>query len=364
MQVNNIGDVVTALKTPVHRFHEIDLLRGLSCAAVVIFHYFSHGPRTGWMSNAYYPALDSMARYGYLGVHLFFIISGFVILMSADRERPRDFVASRVARLYPALWTAATITAITAWLLSDQRFATSLSEYLVNMTMVPHWFGVRYVDGAYWSLGIELNFYIYVWIALRLKQMHRLDWLLVAWLAVSALNAFRPAWPVERWLNAAWAPFFVAGGAFFLVRTRGATRLRGALLFFSWLLAMHYAARNLAPDSAVDPLFVKAVITVFFAIFLTISFDLWRMNSSRLTKISGTLTYPVFLIHQFFGYMVYERIRAVVGSTPIALGITGLLVVLMAWAIHCCIERTTGPKLRKWVSGRSGGSASVRVNES
>ncbi len=150
-----------------HRFHEIDLLRGLACAAVVAFHYLSRGPRAGWMDNALFPAVDAIARYGYLGVHLFFMISGFVSLLSAQGATPRSFVASRVARLYPALWVAATITALTASMIGDSRFMVSLPQYLANLSMFPHWFHVPYVDGAYWSLAVELHFYIYVWLALR-----------------------------------------------------------------------------------------------------------------------------------------------------------------------------------------------------
>ena len=337
-----------------HRFNEIDLLRGIACAAVVVFHYLSRAPRANWISHASFPAIDAVARYGYLGVHLFFVISGFVILMSAQGASPREFVASRVARLFPALWVAATITAGTAWLLAEPRFAISLPHYLVNLTLLPHWFGVPYVDGAYWSLAVELHFYIYVWLALRLKQMHRLEWLLVGWLCVSGLNAFRPAWPLEFWLDAKWAPLFVAGGTFFLIRTRGLTRLRGAMLFASWALAVLYVVRNSVLDSGTSPWICAGVITAIFAIFLAIAFDRWRMASSRLTKIAGALTYPVYLVHEYFGCMLYGVLRGVIDNTPIVLGITTLVVVVISWTIHRYVEIITGPKLRKMIAGRSG----------
>lgn len=339
-----------------HRFNEIDLLRGVACLAVLVFHYFSRAPRAEWMSQAFFPAIDAVAQFGYLGVHLFFVISGFVILMSAQGATPREFVASRVARLCPALWVSATITAGTAWLLAEQRFAIAFPHFLMNLTLVPHWFGVPFVDGAYWSLAVELHFYIYVWIALRLKLIHRLEWLLIAWLCVSALNALRPAWPVELWLNAKWAPLFVAGGTFFLIRTSGLTRVRGCLLLASWVLAVLYAVRGSASDSAASAWICAGVITAIFAVFLAIAFDCWRMSSSRLTRIAGALTYPVYLIHQFFGCMLYELLRGGIDSTPIALGITTLVVLLISWAIHIFIEKPTGPLLRNWIMGRPHGA--------
>lgn len=331
------------------RFHEIDLLRGVACAAVVMFHYLSHGPRVGWMAQTFVPEVDSIARYGYLGVHLFFVISGFVILMSAQAATPREFVASRVARLYPALWIGASITAGTAWLLSAQEFSISLPNFLANLTMFPHWLNVPYVDGAYWSLAVELHFYLYVWLALQLKQMHRVEWLLLAWLGVSALNLIRAAWPAEFWLDAKWAPLFVAGGTFFLIRTRGMTTRRAVLLLASWVLATLYAVRAAGAD---NPWIVAGVITTIFTVFLGIAFDAWRLPRSRLTVMAGALTYPVYVIHQFFGVMVYDKIHSMNAGAAVALGLTTLLVLVIGWTIHRFIEKPLGPRLRKWIEGK------------
>lgn len=337
---------------PDTRFHEIDLLRGLACAAVVAFHYLSRGPRANWISGVNFPAVESVARYGYLGVDLFFLISGFVILMSAQGATPRDFVASRVARLFPALWIAAPLTAGTAWLLHEPRFAISLPHFLLNLTMVPHWFKAPYVDGAYWSLAVELHFYIFVWLALRLGQMPRLEWLLAAWLIVSALNALRPAWPVEFWLNARWAPYFIAGGIFFRIRTLGLSRLRAALLCGSWPLAVLYAARN-APSAGVDAAIVSVIVSAFFIIFLMIAFGDWRMAPSRLTIWSGLLTYPVYLIHQNFGMMLHELLHPVLDHAPTTLAITTAIVLLLGGLIHRLIETPLGPALRRRVAGKT-----------
>ncbi len=71
----------------------IDLLRGIACLSVLLFHYLSRGPRGGYMPGALWPMAESVARYGYLGVHLFFMVSGYVIFMSAVGRTPRAFVA-------------------------------------------------------------------------------------------------------------------------------------------------------------------------------------------------------------------------------------------------------------------------------
>ena len=340
------------MKSPALRFNEIDFLRGIACLAVLLFHYFSRAPRAGWMQGVDYPAFEALARYGYLGVHLFFVISGFVILMSAHGATPRAFVASRVARLYPTLWVGATLTAATAWLLGEARFAVSLRDYLINLTMLAHWFDASYVDGAYWSLAYELHFYIFVWVALRLGLMDRLSWLLVGWLAISVVNAIKPMWPLQFWLNAKWAPFFVAGGVFYLIRTQGGTALRYALLAASFALAQVYAlgdaaAQGTGPEAvALQPAVVAAVVTAVFGVFWLIATGRFCMRASTMTVYAGLLTYPVYVIHQFFGAMLFEQLRGALG-VPLAMGLTVAAVLGLAWAIHAGVERPLGKRLRQ-----------------
>ncbi len=100
--------------------------------------------------------------------------------MSAQGSRLRSFAASRVARLYPALWVAAPLTAIIVWALNGTHFSVQASQLAVNMTMLAHWFKVEFVDGAYWSLAVEVQFYLLIAIAVALKWMDRAEWWVAA----------------------------------------------------------------------------------------------------------------------------------------------------------------------------------------
>lgn len=332
------------------RFVEIDWLRGGACLFVVMFHYFSQGPRSDWMTDANFPIVDIFAAYGYLGVHLFFMISGFVILLSAEGATTRSFLASRIARLYPAFWVSVSITTIALWFSDDARFSISITDYLVNLTMLAHWFNVPYVDGAYWSLAVELHFYFYVLIAIRMGWHYRIDWLLGLWLLISAVNALRPIWPLEFWLNAKWAPFFVAGGIFYLIRERGISLSRLGLLVISYGLAILYAfreAENLSVRLPLQPEVVTVIITGFFVIFLLIVFKIWEMQSSIFASWLGLMTYPVYLLHQNFGYVMYETLHNAALSPSLALASTFTIVLSLAWGTHHWIELKMGPWLKQ-----------------
>jgi peptidoglycan/LPS O-acetylase OafA/YrhL len=346
------------MKSTITRFHEIDFLRGLACISVLAFHFLSRGPDTGTMPGVDFPLLAAIAHYGYLGVHLFFVISGFVILMSAGDATPRGFAASRASRLYPALWAGATLTAGVAWLAGDARFMVSSADYLVNLSMVPHWFDVPYVDGVYWSLAYELHFYILVWLAIRLGLMPRLEWLLAGWLGISTANAFFPTWPAIFWLNASWAPFFTAGGLFYLVRTQGFTPLRGILLALSFVLAETYALRDGPLEGVVlskAPVGVVAtvvlVVAAIFGLFWLIAKGRLRMRPSPFIFYARVLTYPMYVIHQNLGFMLYGGLHRATGLVVAPLLGTLALLLVLSWCIHAAVERPLGRFLRRRLDG-------------
>ena len=339
---------------PNQRFHEIDLLRGLACVAVVAFHYLSRGQHAAWISDAAPGAVEAVARHGYLGVHLFFMVSGFVIFMSAQGSSVRNFAASRVARLYPALWVAAPLTAAFAWAFHRPEFEVSLPTLLVNLTMVPQWFKVEFVDGAYWSLAVEIQFYLLVVLALALNGLRRAEWCVGAWLAVSALNALRPMYPLEFWLAAKWAPLFCAGICFYLIGTRGRSPARLGLIACSYVLALVYELGPKLRGGGAADLFATgvdgAVLTAFFALFFGFTARQGQVRRTPLSVWAGLLTYPVYLLHQNIGYVVLEALApsGLPFSLRVLLTVAGIAV--LAWGVVVFVERPLAPRLRRLIS--------------
>ena len=81
-----------------------------------MFHYAFRGAAADDLSAVSLPDIADVAKYGYLGVDLFFVISGFVIAYSADGRTPAEFAIARFARIYPGFLAAGVIGLAATWL--------------------------------------------------------------------------------------------------------------------------------------------------------------------------------------------------------------------------------------------------------
>jgi peptidoglycan/LPS O-acetylase OafA/YrhL len=356
-----VSDSAQTTTTPVTahapRTYGIDLLRGIACASVLCFHYLSRGPREGWIADAFPASVEAIARYGYLGVHLFFMVSGYVILLSAEGRTPREFVASRVARLYPALWVAATLTMLVIIFVGPASLRVSWPEYLWNLTLIPQYVGARFVDGAYWSLAVELQFYILVWITLRTRLIAWIEPLLWAWLLLSIVDALRPIYPAEKWLIAQWAPCFVIGASTYRIVTRGWSAWRLGLLLTAavcalWqaMLEIHRLARDWGGPGPLSGV-AAAVLGVAMVLFLVFGLGLLRIGKTRWATIPGNLTYPVYLVHQNIGYALFGVLAPLTAILALRFVLVTLIVTLVGWFLHRWVERPLSPRLRRFVAG-------------
>src|ERR1700690_3582716 len=134
------------------RFSLLDVLRFFAAFWVMNFHYLQ-----GDSSSLHW------YRYGNLGVQLFFIISGFVIVESLRGKTLREFATGRFIRLFPLFWILCSLTYILTLVIPHTTHLLFL-DYLKSMTMFGNVFNgfvgtTNLIDPSYWTLTIELIFY-------------------------------------------------------------------------------------------------------------------------------------------------------------------------------------------------------------
>lgn len=336
------------------RYHQIDLLRSLACVMVLAFHYLHRGHVEGWMPSGGPAVLESIAKFGYLGVQLFFAISGFVIFLSAQGASPRAFAASRAARLYPAFWASIVLTTLVVRWGDIPSLVVPWRDVFLNFTMVAHWFGADFVDWAYWSLAVEFHFYIMVWLLLRFDLMRHIKVMMAGWLLISLANYVRPAYPVEFVLEARWAPLFCVGISAYLMRSGDRSASIHALFFSAATLSVAYAygaAAHSKDFARSDVLVVVALACAIPALFWLISRHQFEISGNQALYWAATLTYPVYLLHEYIGYVFVTRLA----ESGLAPALCILLVVAVVWlaayGVHVYIERPLSKVIRRAVAG-------------
>ena len=326
-----------------NRVGEIDLLRFSAAFIVVLFHYTFRGYAADGYSNMPYPELAPISKYGYLGVELFFLISGFVILMTASSGSLKKFAVSRLVRLYPAYWVGCTLTFAAILVFGADRFSTSLSQYLLNLTMLQEFVGVRSIDGVYWSLAVELKFYALIALLLICRQIHRAQAFLVAWLAVTVLLDLFPIERLRSALISDYAAYFIGGAMCFLVYSRGLTKARIAVIIASWVVALRGSLSSLSHaeqhyHAHFDRVTVAVIVSMFFVVMFLVAVKRTGFMAKRDWITLGALTYPLYLIHQYIGYMIINLAYPVV-NRHLALWGTVALVLALAYLMNRLVEQ-------------------------
>lgn len=331
----------------------LDGLRLLAALSVVLFHYLAGYGTIPWQRTAgeLFPALHRIAQFGWLGVAFFFMISGFVICMSGWGKSLQHFWQGRILRLFPLYWAAVVLSSAAA------RFGpqvpgepkVTFGQMLTNLTMLNEPLGVHHVDNVYWTLWIELRFYLIFSLVVLLGSGYRrvatFCWL---WALGSVMAPASGIPLLEQLLLPRWAPFFIAGVAFYLVRRAG--RIEGetaGILALSWLLMQHRLPEIMAGEGhGIDWKVCLTTITVMYLVMGLIALGKLDRVQWRWLPVAGAISYPLYLLHQSLGVRVIWRWNEQWGAWPTLLGVIAAML-LLSWLLHRIVERPLTRLLRR-----------------
>lgn len=326
------------------RLRELDGLRGIAAVAVVAFHLL-------WQSANLFPSIGSPVGpllVAAQGVELFFAISGFVIMMTLERSTPRQFVASRISRLYPAYWFAVIITFGVVSAAGLQGLTVRPTEALINLTMLQSYVGVPHVDGVYWTLAVELAFYVQcaaLWYSGLLKE-RRAPVTLAVWLLLSTGISILLRIGPHVFLTGAgeqafpYIPLFIAGIAVLRIH-RGA-----GLSMYLLLLGCGIALAVLSVWYPIPPYSI-----VYAGVLLTVLRWRPRMMSARVLVFLGEISYGLYLIHEFIGYSIILGMMRIGVSRPLATTAAVAAAFALACLITFAVDKPLRRPLRRLIAG-------------
>ncbi len=268
--------------------------------------------------------------FGWVGVQLFFVISGFVIAYSAEGISAFSFFRSRFVRLMPALWICSTF-AIPAAFVERADTATIVKLYARSLILYPH---APWIDGVIWTLPIEVSFYAIVFVLILkgwFKHIHVVAsiiggyssayWLLYGYSLSSSNLSFLSAklsglgWAYSMQLTLVHHGCFFALGVFLWLLL--VKRQYGFYLFLVPVVLLggcfeiicENGTKQVAahiPQPASVPTVIWLVCLALVVLSIIYSAELFQRLGRFAAQVRwlGLLTYPLYLLHRPVAYVV------------------------------------------------------------
>lgn len=352
----------------------LDLLRFAAALLVVVYHLGHRAwaaPLGGSMIRDFipyspaYPELEPVAWLGWVGVQIFFVISGFVIANSAERTSPFAFLRSRVIRLAPAIWICATLT-LSVYVLVKGLDGGVAKEY-IRTVFLPAFPDGPWIDSVYWTLVVEIVFYAIIFALLLTDRFRRIDWLMVV-MALSS-GGLWVAWgffgfgeglltsKFGLWSLLRHGCFFAIGIALWLLFYKKVTLLRLAMLALAVAGGL-FEVRELAEAKvealgrdlsvlSAQGLFLAGVLTVVLSTLFNRQITAALGASPGVTRSIGMATYPLYLVHNIVGVALLNGLVFVGLGRAVALPVAVASMVAVAWAVSTLGEPLIASVLKK-----------------
>ena len=344
----------------VRNFAFLNLLRGAAVLLVVYDHLGAVWPeREGrsWIVNRVVrrwvsEPLGIIQDFGFFGVALFFLVSGFVITHVAQRESRFQFATKRIFRIYPPLILSILLLIALGLVRGDALL--SPGDYLRSFTLV-NYFQVPQVvvQGVAWTLVIEMLFYAVVFATLPLlKSRPALTCALT--LAGVALGVWQ-----SREFGASF--FLVASSVAFLPYL-----LLGQLVYLRWARRIGVGEFAVLTGAAyVVALFgIRRIHTAFlpadnsymisvgfaFAVFVAALALEDSIRVPRSLSFVSDVSYSLYLLHGVVGFFVLDQLVGRISFTA-ALVVAFAAGLGAAYVAHRFVERPS-QQVARWVISR------------
>ena len=349
----------------------LDLARGLACLWVFFFH-------VGNLFDGSAPTIAYIASFGHLGVPMFFVISGYVITHAAESSQqanrsPLIFLRNRFKRIYLTYWASLVVILLLPFVL-ELLSSFKTGEYVqpesvvarytpwewVNVVLLTQVFWAHSSDLAsefagintvFWTLAIEFQFYVVVFLALWLGRLYRYAIALVTLASLVVMV-------VPNNLNFGlfihyWPSFAVGIGLAYLHRNGIQLHVNS---FRKLVLLLLLTAVTLAFAAYVHPIHIRTNHLVFSSIFgallwlfsdLEIVLQRLKNSKSRIVYfllepwlVLGAMSYSAYLLHLKLFLLPFMFVSQVFGTDSIALGlVTILLTLLLTYPFYYFVER-------------------------
>ena len=321
--------MITTTASGFQRNATLDVLRGVAAMSVAWYHFTNGNPK--FLASG---LLKASGTYGWLGVEMFFVISGFIIPLTLMRSGYRiadyrKFLVKRIVRLDPPYIVALVLIIALGYLSSavpgfqGRPFHASVPQVLLHLGYLNVFFGYAWLNPVFWTLAVELQYYLLIgllvsWLA---SPNDRLRWGTMVLLVSLAVLL-----PDERFVFH-WLALFLMGIATF--------QLHYGLA--SWRQFVVTLACLAAAGAPLYGVVVTAVGLTTAAVIATV-----RLQPTNPLVSLGHLSYSLYLLHSPIGGRVVNfslrHVNSNAGKFAVVVAALGSSL-LAAWLLYRAVER-------------------------
>ena len=295
------------------RITGLDLFRFIVAIGIMSYHYYFIGPLQNFYSfNIFHP----IAFFGEFGVDIFFIISGFVILFSTTKvKEPLTFLKKRALRIYPAFIICSLFTLICGFIMPGVSKIDLLFRWINSLTFYEDLWNVSPLSAIYWTLMIEIKFYILVAIILKLKLWDKHKYkILLAWLVLSFLNIyiFKNNY-IDILFLTKYSGHFIFGIILYLIY-KDKKELKNIKLIGLSLLSLFLIYKNMISYTTwirgIYKGYVPSNLIIFIYMIVIIGIMYYIINyykdilPQKFVSTLGGMSFIIYLIHADFGFFL------------------------------------------------------------
>ena len=336
----------------------IDFLRGLSIISVVLFHYVARIDINFLYNNKLDQIYGYVFGFGWIGVYIFFIISGFCMRFSIQNTTTLiEFLKKRINRIYIPFFICSSVVFLLEYNTYAVRFASGNWTYNVNeIGIIDYIFttlffarelGFNWVDGAFWTLLVELKFYVMLGCILFSKLGRHSDQIILTfaiilgsiWL-LSEISGFDNISLLLRiFFIAPYLCFFAYG--YFLQRLN----LNMHIFMYLFMISIIFVISNDKVSIYNNNTYNMFWFTILFLFcsyaLMNNKIKIMRSSSFKLISYFGRISYSLYLYHQKLGIWVIYLIsyNSFIEIPPLlTVSIACIIIVMIASLSHKFIE--------------------------
>lgn len=352
-------------------------LRGLAALAVVFEHYFGvffdgnirsqigialdpsalHRP---WLADKML-ALPAMLNYGPLGVSVFFMISGFVIMFSLSKLTSIEFIIQRAFRIFPTYWIGllicfSFISLSSYYWGSNPQDSYPKNIWILNVILAHTVMWMPSVDFVNWTLAVEMKFYIisaFLFYMTKNPKRYLSLALIVMSIPVMVIYLYRHdiisiSPNVYAFINEAkYIPFLFIGTCFYYFMNSSINRME--FLIFSSIFFCSFSLFMFG-DGDFKYACGMSINYAAGAFVFSICYLLRKLfKPNVIIDFFADISYPLYLVHSVMGYVV----MSILISFEMPMSICALVAFILSVLVSTILNRT----IEKW-SNRIGKSIS------